>query len=131
MDKLKLWIKTLIVSLIQIVTYLAICEIALNIRHHFISTKPDLAWGLFYYHSFYLFCILVVFGNFISSILSQRGKNISWVIFACSLLIFATFVGMCIQYTPYRSGLLLVSALIALLIRVFIFSKETVRHSDV
>jgi len=125
MDKLKPWIKTLIVSLIQIVTYLAICEIALNIRHHFISTKPDLAWGILNHHSFYLFCFLVVFGNFISTILFQRGKNISWVIFACSLLIFTTFLGMSgFQYTPYRSGLLLVSALIALLIGVLLFRKR-------
>ena len=125
MDKRKLWIKTLIVSLIQIVMYLAICNIALNIRHHFISTKPDLAWGVLNYHSFYLFCFLVVFGNFISTILFQRGKNISWIIFACSLLIFAIFVGMSgFQYTPYRSGLLLVSALIALLIGVLLFRKR-------
>ena len=77
---MKPWIKTLIVSLIQIVTYLIICEIALHIRHHFLTTKPDLEWGLLYRYSFCLFCVLVFFGNSISTFFFQGSrKSVSMV----------------------------------------------------
>ena len=126
---MKPWIKTLIVSLIQIVTYLIICEIALHIRHHFLTTKPDLEWGLLYRYSFCLLCVLVFLGNSISTSFFQGSRKSVWVVFVCSLIIFVTFVGVSgFQCTPYRSGLLLISALIALLIRVLNLIKLSFQH---
>lgn len=128
MAELKPWIKTLIVSLIQIVTYLLICEIALHIRQHFLSAKPDLEWGLLYRYSLGLLCVLVAFGNSISTFFFKGSRKSVWIVFVCSLFIFVTFVSMSgFQYTPYRSGLLLISALIALLIRV-LKSKRRIKN---
>jgi hypothetical protein len=128
MAELKPWIKTLIVSLIQIVTYLLICEIALHIRQHFLSAKPDLGWGLLYRYSLGLLCVLVAFGNPISTFFFKGSRKSVWIVFVCSLFIFVTFVSMSgFQYTPYRSGLLLISALIALLIRV-LKSKRRIKN---
>lgn len=88
MAELKPWIKTLIVSLIQIVTYLLICEIALHIRQHFLSAKPDLGWGLLYRYSLGLLCVLVAFGNPISTFFFKGSRKSVWIVFVCSLFFF-------------------------------------------
>lgn len=120
--------RLLVISAIQIIAFILVCEIALKVRHYFFeSTKPDLSWGLTYRYSIYIISFIVISGNFVFNYFLNKVRYSNIILLVVSLIVFLSFFAKGIKYTPYKTGLLILSALIALLIKYFIDRKTTKR----
>lgn len=105
--------KTLVVSVIQIITYVAICEFALYILGRLFPRSGDIGWGIMYRCSIVLISLLIVVGNFISAGYFRDKLKPSIIVSCTSLMIFVLYLLPGYSDTPYKTSILLFSAIVA------------------
>ena len=99
--------KTLVVSVIQIITYVAICEFALYILGRLFPRSGDIGWGIMYRCSIVLISLLIVVGNFISAGYFRNKLKPSIIVSCSTLTIFVLYLLPGYSYTPYRKSIAL------------------------
>lgn len=75
--------------------------------------RGNLAWGIGYRYSIRLISLLIVVGNLISAGYFRNKLKPSIIVSCTSLMIFVLYLLPGYSYTPYRTSLLLFSAIVA------------------
>ena len=121
------YVKSLIVSAIQIIVYILLCEVAWYIRSYLVGPWQGITWGITYFCSIFIIASIIVIGNIVFELFLYKIRYSSVILLISSLAIFLLFFAKCIQSTPYRTGVLILSALISLLIKYVIEKTSNIR----
>lgn len=118
------YVKSLIVSAIQIIVYILLCEVAWYIRSYSVGPWQGVTWGITYFGSIFIIASIIVIGNIVFELFLYKIRYSSVILLISSLVIFLLFFAKSIQSTPYRTGVLILSALISLFIKYVIEKKH-------
>ena len=119
----------ILASLLQVVVYYLLILILWNVGKKFHTPiKTDFTWGLTILYSTYVFGIITVIQNSLLEILHK--KNIRIYFFVGALVIF-TLIVQNFAFWPIKTLILIVSGLIALLIKFYLdfkISKSAIKN---
>ena len=124
------YVKSLIVSAIQIIVYILLCEVAWYIRSYLVGPWQGITWGITYFCSIFIIASIIVIGNIVFELFLYKIRYSSVILLISSLVIFLLFFAKCIQSAPYRTGVLILSALISLLIKYVIEKTSNIRKEN-
>lgn len=124
------YVKSLIVSAIQIIVYILLCEVAWYIRSYLVDPWQGITWGITYFCSIFIIASIIVIGNIVFELFLYKIRYSSVILLISSLAIFLLFFAKCIQSAPYRTGVLILSALISLLIKYVIEKTSNIRKEN-
>jgi hypothetical protein len=119
-----IYIRVILFSLVQVIIYIAIYKIGWYFGSYFKGEpKNDLFWGLTTKYALFSFCIISLVGVYISEFLKSKISRIELSVFLISIILFSVLFIHNYSYTPFKTILLIISALSGLTVKGIISKK--------
>ncbi len=115
-------LKALLMTLLHLIIFVAVHEIGVRLAPLFfgISMRSNLHWGITVQFSLVVFSVLSLTMSLLFEWIEQ--KKYQYIILICTCLLFLGIFIVNVNYTPYRTLLLLLSGLLGFIIPVYIRS---------
>jgi hypothetical protein len=120
-----IYVRVFVFSLVQVIIYIAIYKIGWYFGSYIKGEpKNDLFWGLTAKYALFSFCIISLVGVFISEFLKRKFSRIELLVFIISIVLFSVLFINNYSYTPFKTILLIISALSGLTVKGIIAKKS-------